>query len=64
MKYPYSLNARLPASPPENNCRFPKRCPIRNVHRNNPVKAIQYFLASEDFNNTDLLIVRRKFENN
>ena len=56
IKYAYSLNALLPASPGENNCKFPKRCPTKKRHKNNPVNAIQYFLAIEDFNKTDLLI--------
>jgi hypothetical protein len=40
-----------------NNCKLPNRCPTKNRHKNNPVKAIQYFLASEDFINTDLLMM-------
>ena len=35
------------------NCKFPAKCPAKNRHKNNPVNAIQYFLAMEDFNKTD-----------
>ena len=62
MKYAYSLKARLPSSPDINNCRLPNRCPTRKRHKNNPVRAIQYFLASEDFNKTDLLILTVLYE--
>ena len=58
MKYAYSLNARLPSSPVfVINWRFPNKCPIRKVIRKRPVRAIQYFFASEDVNIPDLLIV-------
>ena len=57
MKYAYSLKARFPSSPVEKiSCKLPNKCPTRNKHKNKPVKAIQYFLAIDDFNMEELLI--------
>jgi hypothetical protein len=38
------------------SCKLPSKCPIKNVHKNKPVIAIQYFLAIDDFNMEELLI--------
>jgi hypothetical protein len=39
------------------SCKLPNKCPTRNRQRNKPVKAIQYFLAMEDFKNADFAIM-------
>jgi hypothetical protein len=49
---------RLNASASEKiSCKLPSKCPTRNRQRNKPVKAIQYFLAREDFKSADFAII-------
>jgi hypothetical protein len=37
--------------------RFPAKCPAKKRHKNNPVKAIQYFFAIDDFKSADFAII-------
>jgi hypothetical protein len=54
MKSAYRLNASASA---KISCKLPSKCPTRNRQRNKPVKAIQYFLAMDDFKSADFAIM-------
>tara|TARA_B100001250_G_scaffold59899_1_gene46717 strand:+ start:1092 stop:1415 length:324 start_codon:yes stop_codon:yes gene_type:complete len=44
IKKAYSLNCFCPASPGINNCKFPTRCPSKNITRKSPEAAARVFL--------------------
>ena len=52
----YRLKESEAVSAGSKSCKLPSKWPTKKRHKKRPVPAIQYFLASDDFIKTDLLI--------